>query len=695
MNSALPSRLLALEASAQALLDERRYDAALFETLSGYSHDDLRAIPLALLYYGRYLLRARSDFVGAGAALVAAHQAFEQRSPTAPLYLTLAEWVTLCALRREPAEGLRIAETALEGASQDALTHATLLTGMALCLSGLHYFDDAEAAISAARARLNGDERAAARVVRAESSLAAALIARDRGNLRAARSAALQTLSEAQADASLLLEPWVRYMLGTLDWRHGDFVESSAQLDTARQLAETQGHRALWCWVVAVQGHLLRDTGELTAAREAYRLAEYWGEEDYAPVLLFIREGQLAEARWGCQALTSIAAQRDAPVVAADAQLLLALIHLRTGAAAQAFEHADAACEYYSRHGYTYRLASALLYRCAAAIVIEAYSDADADLAQSLAILAGEDAYNCEWWLPDIIETLLLRAVQHKVETAYARRLLNRRFLNALPPLTTLGLSRPSAAQHSFELEIARQTQLALLPLAPPLVPHLDLAALSLPAEIVGGDFYGYYPAALHHNLTRFGVALGDISGKGLPAALLTSGTILAVASAAVDNPAPNVLLKRVQSAVQLLTARSQQTVALCYLTFDQQGDGWHISAANAGALAPIVRRADGSVEWLNTFGFPLGAALATEPACVRSTLARGDLLVLVSDGVVEAMNHERELFGFDGLEESVRYAPGDLGARAVVAHLVNSVQAHSGNALQHDDQTIVVVVVP
>ncbi|NJM06410.1 SpoIIE family protein phosphatase [Candidatus Gracilibacteria bacterium] len=650
---------------------------------------------MVLLYYGHCLVRLRSDFTEAVKALTAAHRAFEQRGDGVGLFSTLAEWVTLCALRREPSEGLRIAEEALVAASQAPLTHAVLLAGMALCLSGIEHFDDAEAAISAARVRLDGDTTAAARAVRGEIGLIAAVIARDRGDLRAANAAAQQALAEVQDDAGYGLEAWVRYVLGALAWRQGSFVEASAQLDTARQLAEKQGHRGLWCWVVAIQGHLLRDIGELTAAREAYRLAEYWGEEDYAPVLLFVREGQLAEARWGCQALASIAAQRDAPIIAADAQLLLALIDLRTGAPTYAFEHADAACSYYAQHGYNFRFASALLYRSAAAIMLEAYADADADLAQALRILAAEDAYNCEWWLPDIIETLLVRAVQYKIEPAYARRMLNQRFLNALPPLATLGLNRPSTAQHSIELEIARQAQLALLPLAPPLIPHLDMAALSLPAEIVGGDFYGYYPTEIEHNQMRFGVALGDISGKGLPAALLTSGTILAVASAAVDNPAPNVLLKRVQSAVQLLTARSQQTVALCYLTCERQGEGWHVSASNAGSIAPLIRRSNGCTEWLNAFGLPLGVALMAEPGCVGTTLERGDVLVLVSDGVIEAMDLERELFGFEGFEESVRYAPVAQGARAVVAHLLNSVQAHTTSAFQHDDLTIVVVLVP
>ena len=691
------AELSSLDAQARLATLNRRSTGPIVAIIRTLLAAELVDQPWLLLALGRHTLRQQSDFVNAADWVNAAEIAFERQGNAEGSAWVAVEWAMLGFYMHDPQPGLEAARRALASEPAERHLRAALKATGALCLASLKAFAEAEGWLISALAELEGEEQESLRHAgQVESYHHRALIALARGEIDTAQDAAQAAIKLFDNDSVEDLGPWCYYALGLASWRRGDLSRAAAVLDTARDLAETSGHTQLWCWILAAQGHLLRDQGELAAAREAYRLAESWGEESYGPTFLFLRESQLAEARWSCLTLLELANYQAATLAEADARVLLALIALRAGRAIEAAAQIERAAQIYTEQGHTYRLASARLYQAAVLYSLEELAPAEAALAEGLAILARQEAYNCEWWMPDLIEGLLFRAIQSRIELRYARRMLNRRFLNSLTPLEALSASAVRA-YGGAEMELARQTQLTMLPASPPLLSNLDIAAISLPAEDVGGDFYGYYPLENQRGRSRVrvGLALGDIVGKGLTAALLSSGTAVALATATVDNPEPSALLDRMQTALQIFTRPNVANVAICYVTLDRKGSRWIVRSANAGAIPPFIRRADGSVVWMPAYGLPLGSSRDAPSSMVSDELGPGDTLLLVSDGVVEAMSPEREIFGFERLEESLRVAPVEQGARALVAHLLTAVQTHASGSFQHDDTTFVVVIVP
>lgn len=243
------------------------------------------------------------------------------------------------------------------------------------------------------------------------------------------------------------------------------------------------------------------------------------------------------------------------------------------------------------------------------------------------------------------------------------------------------------AAQLAGELALARRIQQSLLPLAAPGWAAPDLVCWSAPAREVGGDFYAY--AALPDG--RVGVGVGDVSGKGLPAALLVSTCLALLQAATASAASPSALLSSLDQALRASTRATRQNCALCCVELD----GPVLRVANAGGVPPLVRRAAGGVVWVDAGGFPLGSGfghLGYREVCAE--LAPGDLLLLVSDGVVEAMDEAGELFGFERLERAVA-ALDAPSAFVAVAELREAVAAFAGPADAHDDMTIVALRVP
>jgi tetratricopeptide (TPR) repeat protein len=694
-----------VSAAELSRLDAQARQATLNRHSTGPIVALVRALPAAelidqpwlLLALGRHTLRQQSDFIHAADWVNAAEIAFERQGDAEGCAWVAVEWAVLGFYMNDPQPGLEAARRSLASALSERHLRASLKAAGALCLAALKAFGEAERWLEEALDELAGEEHEALRQAgQVEIYHHQALVALAQGEIGSAQAAAQAAVTLLDSDIVEDLAPWCYYALGLASWRRGELGRAAAALDTARDLAETSGHTQLWCWILAAQGHLLRDQGELAAAREAYRLAESWGEESYGPTFLFLRESQLAEARWSSLTLLELAMLQGAALAEADARVLLALIALRAGRAIDAAAQIERAAQAYTEQGHSYRLASARLYQASVLYSLEELAPAEAALAEGLAILARQEAYNCEWWVPDLIESLLFRAIQSRIELRYARRMLNQRFLNSLPPLEALSASAVRA-YGGAEMELARKTQLSMLPASPPLLSNLDIAAISLAAEDVGGDFYGYYPLEnpRGRSRVRVGLALGDIVGKGLAAALLSSGTAVALATATVDNPEPSALLDRVQTALQIFTRPNVANVAICYVTLDRKGPGWLVRSANAGAIPPFIRRADGRVVWMPAYGLPLGASRDAPSSTVSDELGPGDMLLLVSDGVVEAMSPEREIFGFERLEESLRVAPVEQGARGVVAHLLTAVQTHASGSFQHDDTTFLVAIVP
>ena len=267
-------------------------------------------------------------------------------------------------------------------------------------------------------------------------------------------------------------------------------------------------------------------------------------------------------------------------------------------------------------------------------------------------------------------------------------------FLSFLGAVTATVIDRVLHAQmievaRRQELEsgarIATEVQLSMLPDQPPLHRHFDLDGQSIPARDVGGDFYSY------HILGNgdLAIVIGDVTGKGVPAALL-----MAVTTGMIDGLIPNFtepvqLLTAVSSRLRKHSRRSRLNAA-CLVTFLA---GNRLRVVNAGCIEPVIRRTNGQVEWLNVGGLPMGLEIAASDAerhLVETNLVPGDMAIFITDGVVECKDSTNKLLGFEGLEAIIATGPAH-SAQAMKAHILEQVNAFHGQREPDDDMTVVV----
>jgi serine phosphatase RsbU (regulator of sigma subunit) len=250
------------------------------------------------------------------------------------------------------------------------------------------------------------------------------------------------------------------------------------------------------------------------------------------------------------------------------------------------------------------------------------------------------------------------------------------------------------------DLSIAKEIQQRLLPPSQPAWPHFDVACYSAPAREVGGDLYSYYQ--LNHDdngsdVPQYAVAVGDVSGKGLPAALLMA-TSLAHLNSFIGNPlTPPERMTQMDQAMVPYTQSTGHNCALCYVELKpvpkENESTWQLCGVNAGCIPPYVKRVNGAVEWLQVGGVPLGIGLGANLGypTVETHLDPGDMVILTSDGVPEANTASGEIFGFERLSEAIAGGPTSSAA-AMSKHLTAVVKSFAGQTELQDDLTIVVV---
>jgi phosphoserine phosphatase RsbU/P len=233
------------------------------------------------------------------------------------------------------------------------------------------------------------------------------------------------------------------------------------------------------------------------------------------------------------------------------------------------------------------------------------------------------------------------------------------------------------------DLMAAREVQMSLLPPAPPELPGYEFAAITIPAREVGGDLYDF----IRLDQRRLVVTVGDVSGKGLPAALLMAhiqASVRNVAHEAMTASACTTLLndRLVQS------TSPEKFVTMVYAVIDTES---HTVRYTNGGHNPPVRVTTDGTHPLATGGTMLGMieGLTFEEEVVA--LAAGDIIVLYTDGISEAVNENQELFGDERLQEFVaqRHA---LSAEEMKIQILEVVRHHQQNAPQADDMTLVIV---
>ncbi|HEU4325105.1 MAG TPA: SpoIIE family protein phosphatase [Roseiflexaceae bacterium] len=235
-------------------------------------------------------------------------------------------------------------------------------------------------------------------------------------------------------------------------------------------------------------------------------------------------------------------------------------------------------------------------------------------------------------------------------------------------------------------LALARDIQLGLLPdRVPWSAESIDVYARSLPAYEVGGDFYTYL--ALSEG--RGAIAIGDISGKGVGAALLMALTSSAVESQGRQIEHPAQVLKALNQVLAPRLRANHMNAALLFAVIDPPNRMMRV--ANAGMIAPVLITAAGS-QFIDVGGLPVGSFIGATYQEEVVALNPGDTLLLVSDGVVEAHNDQGELFGFERLEAAIAEVHPLEDVRTLVEVVLARVQAFMSNTEQHDDITLVAI---
>ena len=233
------------------------------------------------------------------------------------------------------------------------------------------------------------------------------------------------------------------------------------------------------------------------------------------------------------------------------------------------------------------------------------------------------------------------------------------------------------------EMATAAQIQRALLPTRSRTGPFFDAAAEMLPCLSIGGDFFEYIDLPEG----RFGFALGDVSGKGPPAALLgalTQGSLAAL-TAVASGPAD--ALTRLNTAL-VRRAIEGRFVTLFYAQLDPDGT---LTFCNGGHNPPFLVDARGGVRRLETGGMPMGLFDGLPFAEESVRMEPGDFLVLFSDGVSEALDPDENEFEDARILESIAGASA-REAPAQLEHLLSSVKTFTAGAPQNDDVTVLVV---
>jgi len=232
------------------------------------------------------------------------------------------------------------------------------------------------------------------------------------------------------------------------------------------------------------------------------------------------------------------------------------------------------------------------------------------------------------------------------------------------------------------DLRIAAEIQRALLPEPEYEGAICDLAAASIPCRTVGGDFYDY----LDVGDQGFGFALGDVAGKGPPAALLAAAVQTNFAAQAPISANPAETLERVNKAL-LRRAIEARFATMFYGAITSDG---RLSYCNAGQEPPLVVRKD-SIEWLEEGGPVLGLLSIATYAFDTVPLNDGDLVVVCSDGVTEARNQANDEFGRDRLVEAMKDRHGQK-PDLLRDHLLSVIKQFSQGAAQADDITALIL---
>ena len=243
------------------------------------------------------------------------------------------------------------------------------------------------------------------------------------------------------------------------------------------------------------------------------------------------------------------------------------------------------------------------------------------------------------------------------------------------------------------ELKIAHDIQVSMLPERAPVIEGLRIAARSVPAREVGGDFYDFVTVDGEKGMGKVAVVVGDVSGKAVSGALVMAASRSVFRVLTEANASVGEVMNRMNYRLHR-DVRKGMFVAALYALLDSREKT--LTLSNAGQTSPVLCPADGGPPVLienEGDRFPLGII---EDCCYEETrvgLHSGDVVILYTDGVVEAVNAAGEMYGFERFLETVGKGRG-LSAEAILETLLEDVARFVGGVEPHDDITILVAKV-
>ena len=280
------------------------------------------------------------------------------------------------------------------------------------------------------------------------------------------------------------------------------------------------------------------------------------------------------------------------------------------------------------------------------------------------------------------VNSRLLEILQKQIEIGRERRTARR---SAIENSRTQNEIASQLHRREREIEEARAIQIGFLPKEIPQIPGYEIAGAWQPARIVGGDYYDVFA----FGGDTLGLCIADVAGKGMPAALLMSNLQAAVRGIASAYLSPEILCERLNSLICRSIA-SDRFITFFYAHLD--GGSGQLCYANAGHNAPIIAHRDGTHDRLDQGGGVLGIFQSQNYVMGTHALARGDRVLLFTDGLTEACGVDGDEFGdarlIRLLEENC-----EAGAEQLQKTILDAVGRFCGGNWQ-DDATLIVVEV-
>jgi sigma-B regulation protein RsbU (phosphoserine phosphatase) len=234
------------------------------------------------------------------------------------------------------------------------------------------------------------------------------------------------------------------------------------------------------------------------------------------------------------------------------------------------------------------------------------------------------------------------------------------------------------------QLETAREVQASLLPHRAPDLPGYDIAGICIPAEEIGGDYFDYIPLSRN----RLGLAVADVSGHGIPSALVMTAFRALLRTKARGKMGPVNIANTINRLLPEFTGDNHFVTVLYVILDTSSGNLTYISC---GHPPPLLLRTEGGVEKLDQQNTALGVFQNLHFVDAQIQMTAGDILVLYTDGVIELMNQGGEVFGVQRLLQVIRENQV-LAVADLIGKVIEAAQGFSGSHGFLDDLTLVIV---